>query len=113
MVIGRMGLLGLAAWVAVSASLFALAWRTLRRGDPDQMGLVSVALSVFLSACFGVVLEGPMGAVVFWTVLGLANARANAPPSGPASPQTHCTSTASGEWPVANGASLGSESVAR
>lgn len=113
-VIGRMGLLGLAAWIAVSGSLLALAWRILRHGDPDQRGLISVALSVFLSACFGVVLEGPMGAVVFWTVLGLANARAGAAlPSGPASPQTHCTSTASGEWPVANGASLGSESVAR
>ncbi len=113
-VIGRMGLLGLTAWIAISASLLTLAWKTLKSGDPDQRGLVSVALSVFLSACFGVVLEGPMGAVAFWTVLGIANARGRTiQPSGPASPQTHCTSTASGEWPVANGASLGSESVAR
>ena len=29
---------------------------------------------IFTSACFGVVLEGPMGAVVFWTILGLASA---------------------------------------
>jgi hypothetical protein len=28
---------------------------------------------ILTSACFGVVLEGPMGAVVFWSVLGLAN----------------------------------------
>ena len=29
----------------------------------------------------GVVLEGPMGAVVFWTALGLANAAATTPPA--------------------------------
>jgi CHASE3 domain sensor protein len=29
---------------------------------------------ILVSACFGVVLEGPMGAVVFWTILGLASA---------------------------------------
>ena len=28
---------------------------------------------IFISACFGVILEGPMGAAVFWTLLGLAN----------------------------------------
>jgi hypothetical protein len=31
--------------------------------------------AIFGSACFGVVLEGPMGAIVFWTLLGVANAR--------------------------------------
>jgi len=113
-VFGRMGLVGLAAWLAVTASMAALVWKLLRRGEPDGMGLACIAISVFLSACFGVVLEGPMGATVFWITLGMASAAARTErPSGPASPQTHCTSTASGEWPVANGASLGSESAAR
>jgi hypothetical protein len=29
---------------------------------------------LLVAACFGVVLEGPMGAAVFWTILGLASA---------------------------------------
>jgi hypothetical protein len=96
------------------ASMAMLVWRLLKSGDPDGMGFACIASVVFLSACFGVVLEGPMGAVVFWTTLGMASARApNRAPIAPASPQTHCTSTASGEWPVANGASLGSESATR
>jgi hypothetical protein len=28
---------------------------------------------MFVCACFGVVLEGPMGAVIFWTLLGMAS----------------------------------------
>ena len=29
---------------------------------------------IFIGSCFGVVLEGPMGAVVYWTVTGIAYA---------------------------------------
>lgn len=36
---------------------------------------------ILISACFGVVLEGPMGAVLFWTMLGLANATLETPSS--------------------------------
>jgi hypothetical protein len=32
-----------------------------------------------VSACLGVVLEGPMGAIPFWIMLGLAHHAANAP----------------------------------
>jgi O-antigen ligase len=113
-VIGRMGLAGLAAWILVSVATGSLVWRLLRDGGPDARGLASVVTVIWLSACFGVVLEGPMGAVVFWTVLGLASAQAR--PEGvnaPVSPEKRCTSTGSGEWPVANAGVLGSESATR
>jgi hypothetical protein len=72
---GRTGVLGAGALLAIVA---AMAWRTQRAlrapGQADVATLWLVAWAIFVSACFGVVLEGPMGAVVFWTVLGLANA---------------------------------------
>jgi hypothetical protein len=40
----------------------------------ESPALFSMCWVILVSACFGVVLEGPMGAVVFWTLLGLANA---------------------------------------
>ena len=110
-VIGRMGLLGLALWLAASAAMMRTAWTLLRHGSADDRGMASVVCVMWVSASFGVVLEGPMGAVVFWSVLGLAHARAKAPVSDPASPCTRCTSTASGEWPVAKGDAFCSESA--
>jgi hypothetical protein len=74
-VFGRMGFAGLLAWLALMAGIGRLAWRLFKKGDVDGMGLVCVALVTGLSGCVGVVLEGPMGAIVFWTALGLANAR--------------------------------------
>jgi hypothetical protein len=113
-VIGRMGFLGLAAWIAVSASIAVMVWRLLKAGDPDGMGLASVVAVIWLSACFGVVLEGPMGAVIFWTVLGLANSRLRL-----VSPPVQAHSGAGrgegeqGERPVANAGTSGTESVPR
>lgn len=72
-VFGRMGAVGLLAWLAVAAGMAMLTWRCFAEGSLDAIGLVCVAWVLWFSACFGVVLEGPMGAVVFWTVLGLAN----------------------------------------
>lgn len=72
-VFGRLGLAGLACWLAIAVAMLALTRRVLRAGTADQRGFASVAWVIWISACFGVVLEGPMGAVVFWTVLGLAN----------------------------------------
>jgi hypothetical protein len=71
---GRLGLVGLLAWIAVSAALARMVWRLFKGGDPDGLGLASVVCVIWLSACVGVVLESPMGAVVFWTAAGLANA---------------------------------------
>ena len=72
-VLGRMGVLGFGLWLAVAMGMAHLTYRCFRVGDFDAIGLVCIAWVLWLSACVGVVLEGPMGAVVFWTVLGLAN----------------------------------------
>jgi O-antigen ligase len=74
-VFGRMGALGLALWLLVSAALARMIWRLVRKGDADGRGLACVVCVVWVSACFGVVLEGPMGAVIFWVAVGLANAK--------------------------------------
>jgi len=110
-VFGRMGLLGLAAWLAVSAGMARMVWRLLKSGDPDGMGYASVAMVVWVSACFGVVLEGPMGAVIFWTALGLANGRlAQVTPPKATAPEVGQDGL---EWPVAKRAALGPHSVPR
>jgi hypothetical protein len=101
-VIGRMGFVGFAAWMSVSGGMFMLIWKLLKRGDPDGMGLASITAAVWTSACFGVVLEGPMGAVLFWTVLGLANAKA-IPAAAAASPAADASvgRAVQADWPVA------------
>ena len=76
-VFGRMGAVGLAFLATVLAALALRTWRAGRRavrGDDDGTAftLLLGVWAIFTSACFGVVLEGPMGAAVFWTLLGLA-----------------------------------------
>jgi O-antigen ligase len=72
---GRMGLLGLAAWLALCLVIVREAWGAFRHDpDPPTWGLWSMVLVVLVSAHLGVVLEGPMGAVPFWVLLGLASA---------------------------------------
>jgi len=78
-VLGRMGLAGLAAFLALVAAMAARTWRLARLARTDDaalpaLGWWSVSWVMFVSGCFGVVLEGPMGAVIFWTSLGMANA---------------------------------------
>lgn len=80
-VFGRMGAAGLVGWVAIAAAAAGMTRRIFRHGTPDSRGFASVVWVIWFSACFGVVLEGPMGAVVFWTALGLANSLAHATPS--------------------------------
>ena len=100
-VFGRMGIVGFLAWVAVSAGLARTVWRLMKSGEPDSMGYACVVCVIWISACVGVVLEGPMGAVAFWTAAGLANARA----LGLARPQSPPLATAD-ETPVAKSALL-------
>ncbi len=75
-ILGRMGIVGC---LSLAAILFAMGRNTIRAARlggnaPERiLPLWLVAWSVLITACFGVVLEGPMGAIVFWTVLGLAN----------------------------------------
>jgi O-antigen ligase len=72
-IFGRLGFVGLAVWGIFCAVVLGGAWRTLRRSVAPLDGVLWCAVIVILcSATFGVVLEGPMGAVVFWTLLGLA-----------------------------------------
>lgn len=78
-VLGRMGLVGLAAWLAVVAAILVRTRRLVRLAATDPsalpvLGWWSVAWMLLVSGSFGVVLEGPMGGVLFWTALGLANA---------------------------------------
>jgi len=77
-VLGRMGLVGLAAWLAVVAAIVARTWKAIRIVRHDDgalpvLGWWSVSWVMLMSASFGVVLEGPMGALVFWIALGVAN----------------------------------------
>jgi hypothetical protein len=37
---------------------------------PEDVALWALLWPLLVSACLGVVLEGPMGAMVFWTTLG-------------------------------------------
>ncbi|HMD61917.1 MAG TPA: O-antigen ligase family protein, partial [Opitutaceae bacterium] len=91
---GRMGFVGLGIWIAVSVSMARLVWRLLKRGEPDGLGLASTICVIWISACVGVVLESPMGAVIFWTVLGLANSCALPAPIDGAEPARPARSAA-------------------
>ncbi|HYC69899.1 MAG TPA: O-antigen ligase family protein [Opitutaceae bacterium] len=94
-VFGRLGLVGVAAWLWVCLALAQCGWRSLRQ-DHDAAGwaLWSVVTVIVVSASFGVVLEGPMGAVPFWMIAGLAASRLTKQPepapaaSGEAAPAT-------------------------
>ncbi len=72
--IGRMGAVGLCLFAALVVMIVVRTWRAVRRADTsdETLGLWASVWVILISACFGVVLEGPMGAVVFWTLLGLA-----------------------------------------
>lgn len=78
-VLGRMGLVGLGLFglfvvVLVRRSLGAA--RRVRDGGlaAATLALLSAVWVVLVSSAFGVVLEGPMGAVPFWIMLGAAHA---------------------------------------
>ena len=81
---GRMGFLGLGVLLTLVIYLISGSRALARRVSNGQLGeevirLQSMAWLIFISACFGVVLEGPMGAIPFWTILGLAHYAATHP----------------------------------
>ncbi len=81
---GRMGLAGLAVWTVFCGVLLGRTCTALRRShDPLVWSLWCSVWVILVSSTFGVVLEGPMGAVVFWTLLGLAHSH---PAEGAAEP---------------------------
>ncbi len=75
---GRLGFLGSAA---IGFIIFNMLYQTfLELYLIRTLGTLTSAFKywcmiwlLFISSCFGVVLEGPMGAIVFWVLLGLAN----------------------------------------
>ncbi len=71
---GRMGAVGLASLLAVVLVIGVRTWLVIRDPgvDATPLGLWAAIWVILVSACFGVVLEGPMGAVVFWSLLGIA-----------------------------------------
>jgi len=75
-VFGRMGLTGFVLLFAILVMVGRRTWRARHTVDDfnSPLPLWLGAWTILGSACFGVVLEGPMGAVVFWTILGMANA---------------------------------------
>ena len=80
--LGRMGLVGVTVLMAVywvqGRSTAHVARRVQRAELPeDVMTLQAATWVVMVSACFGVVLEGPMGAIPCWILLGLAHQAAN------------------------------------
>lgn len=100
-VFGRMGAVGLVIWLSVCAVLLTRTWQTLRRDGGELCSALWCGLWVILvSATFGVVLEGPMGAMPFWVMLGLIPAQA----SDEAAPAP--IETAPAQEPVASVATL-------
>lgn len=74
-VFGRMGLAGLLPFLLICAGLTIRLARSLQadKADWTRLGLWLTAWIILVSSLFGVVLEGPMGAALFWSVAGLAN----------------------------------------
>lgn len=70
----RLGAAGLIVFLVIVAVIGRQTRQAIRIG-PREAAPWCAAWIILASACFGVVLEGPMGAVVFWTVLGIAHAR--------------------------------------
>jgi O-antigen ligase len=79
-VLGRMGLVGLLSFLAIATLIWRDAVRAARlvaRGKQPPQTLVHwcAVLVILGSASFGVVMEGPMGGILFWTFLGLASSQ--------------------------------------
>jgi hypothetical protein len=82
-ILGRMGFLGLLSFLAILLFICRDALRAARlvarRKQPaETLGHWCAVLVILGSASFGVVLEGPMGGILFWTFLGLASSQLQA-----------------------------------
>lgn len=75
---GRMGAVGAFVWTTIFVLVCVRTRAALRSDDEISAALWICATMLLISSTFGVVLEGPMGAVPFWTLLGLAHARDSA-----------------------------------
>jgi hypothetical protein len=79
---------GLAPFLFFFVVLVVRTWRAARHLPLEIAGLWAGVCIILTAACLGVVLEGPMGAVVFWTLLGLASASTADAESTPETPAT-------------------------
>ncbi len=80
-VLGRMGLLGIICFTLIGFLIVRDAVRAARRvargeAEPATLAHWCAVIVLLGSASFGVVLEGPMGGILFWSVLGLAVSQA-------------------------------------
>jgi O-antigen ligase len=76
-ILGRMGIIGLASFLIIlfliTKMALAAARSVARREQPESNLLPWCgSINLLVAAMFGVVLEGPMGGILFWTFLGLA-----------------------------------------
>ena len=94
--LGRMGLAGVAVLLVIMIVLAVESLRAAKRTatgrlDEEAVTLYAIVWLILISACFGVVLEGPMAAIPFWVILGLAHhlaqqAESPAPPDAAPEP---------------------------
>ncbi len=103
-VFGRTGIVGLGLLLVCLAIVAMRTWQSgrtaARTGVPtERFALLVGSWGIFVSACFGVVLEGSMGAAIYWSLLGMANApepAAEAPTrAGAVAPSLHLREPAS------------------
>ncbi|GAB5560631.1 MAG: hypothetical protein SynsKO_22780 [Synoicihabitans sp.] len=73
-VFARMGIAGLVLFLSIVAWMFHFTAKAARVDHPHLIGAWAGAWAILASASFGVVMEGPMGAVIFWVLLGIASA---------------------------------------
>jgi O-antigen ligase len=81
-ILGRMGFVGLISFAAICIGIFVTAFRRAslvrqRKLPAFELRHWCAVLMILGAATFGVVLEGPMGGVLFWSLLGLACAQPN------------------------------------
>lgn len=79
-VYGRMGILGILSFALVVFHILRSSLRcaaVIRRGKTPALDIAlwCGAIGILVASCFGVMLEGPMAAIVFWSLLGMASYR--------------------------------------
>ncbi len=96
-VFARMGAVGLLCFLVMTCAAVRRALRAVREGPSQETAFWCIACVMLTSACFGVVLEGPMGAVLFWVALGAASAQLPDTSAEPAETPELAVAEAAGE----------------
>jgi O-antigen ligase len=79
-ILGRMGFIGVTSFGLVIFLMFRGALRCAAAVRKKRVPAIDLAawcgaITIFVAACFSVMLEGPMAAIVFWSLLGMASYR--------------------------------------